>query len=389
MLQPGPRFPYLAARVVLGLAVAIVPVPATPSGGPTVAEVEQGLEVLQLFLLERSDSLDPELEPLRSPSVGPSSLEGAGLSSPDPSLTIANDLALGGAIFKGSSPILHTEGQQNTGVGYAALKSITTGSENVAVGEAALLLNDEGTYNTAVGQSTLLFNTAGFSNTAVGEDALYSNTEGDANTALGRLALSTNITGSHNAAIGANSLRNNIDGDRNVALGFSAGRDATGDHNIFISHDGLPTDNGVIRIGDDSNHSSTFIAGIFGSIVQAGSSVEISSTGKLGTTPSSRRFKEEIHDMDETSSSVLDLRPVTFRYTEEARGDGPRPIEFGLIAEEVAQIYPDLVVYDEEDEPYSVRYQVLAPMLLNELQRQEREIQALVARLRHLESGLP
>lgn len=286
----------------------------------------------------------------------------------------------------------NTSGSGNTASGFGALQQNTTGSHNTASGYTALNGNDAGSYNTAVGAEALLVsdaswntalgaqalyqNTSGFQNTAAGHAALRDNTTGQQNTAFGQAALLENLVGSYNTAIGEDALRY-ATGSGNVALGRDAGRGATtGSDNIFIGNVGGSGDSGVIKIGDSDN-TSTFIDGIFGVTPAGGVQVYVNSSNQLGTASSSRRFKEEIEDMEDASAGLLALRPVTFRYKEEAVGDGQRSVEFGLIAEEVAEIYPELVVYDEDGEPYSVRYGVLTPLLLNEVQEQHERLQRL------------
>ncbi len=277
----------------------------------------------------------------------------------------------------------NTEGFLNTAVGAWALQYNTLGSDNTAVGGAALW-KTTGTFNTGVGSLTLFNNTTGGGNTAVGGLALFDNEEGDGNTAVGSLALYEVTEGDNNTAIGSSALQFNTGSD-NIALGAGAGAFVgSGDDNILIGNQGSAGDANVIKIGD-TDQTSTFIDGIFGATSSGGTQVFINDLNQLGTSMSSRRFKEEVEDMGDRSASLGELRPVTFRYTAEAAGSGPRPVEFGLIAEEVAEIYPDLVVYDDHGEPYSVRYHVLTPMLLNELQRLRRQVVAMESRNREFE----
>ncbi len=198
---------------------------------------------------------------------------------------------------------------------------------------------------------------------------------GTVNTALGNLALASNTTGAGNTAVGASALAFNATGSGNIAIGFIAGRDVTGSNNIHIGNIGTLGDNGTIRIGSTAP-GGTFIAGIFGAGVSGGAQqVEVNEFGQLGTRVSSRRVKDDIRDMDEASGRLIRLRPVTFRYKAEPV-TGSRPLEYGLIAEEVAEIYPELVVRDTDGQPAGVRYHILPALLLNELQRQQRLIEA-------------
>ena len=203
-----------------------------------------------------------------------------------------------------------------------------------------------------------------------------------------------NISGSENTAIGTNALLNNTTGIQNVAIGINAGSQlTTGNNNIAIGNAGIAGDNATVRIG--VNIARTFIDGIRG--VQTGlddaATVVIDSNGQLGTISSSRRYKEDINDMGESSRRLMDLNPVTFRYTD-AFENGGKPLQYGLIAEEVAEEFPELVVYDENGQPVSVKYHILSTLLLNELQKQADKIadleklEAEVAELRQLVSQM-
>ena len=270
----------------------------------------------------------------------------------------------------------NTQGQNNTATGVRALQSTTTGTDNTAMGRDALFSNSNGFYNTAVGSQALIGNTIGSNNVALGGFAL-ANTTANSNTACGFDALLFNTTGSHNIGIGEN-------GGRNLS---------TGDYNIDIGNSGAGGEAATIRIGD-SNHTRTFVAGIYGSTTGFGDAayVLVDSRGQLATNNSSRRFKFDINDMNTITDDLLKLRPVTFRYL--AQGDGAQ-LQYGLIAEEVEKVYPEMVTHDREGQVQSVMYQFLAPMLLNEVQKQHREIEqqrstidALTRRLEALESRL-
>ncbi len=272
------------------------------------------------------------------------------------------------------------------------------GNGNTALGVDALAANTTGSANTALGASALTSNTEGLTNTALGFGALRNNTTGGDNTATGSGALASNTTGSDNTALGEGALDSNTTGNGNIAIGIGAGAFVTtGSNNIYIGNLGSSLDtNDTIRIGSQGtnpSHTRTFIAGIFGTtLLQAGTPVQVDNDGQLGVALSSRRVKDDIRDMDDASAGLGKLRPVTFRYKAEP-ATGPRPIEYGLIAEEVAEIYPELVVLDKDGQPSGVRYHVLPAMLLNELQRQQRVIDAqarlldeLTARLSRLEA---
>jgi hypothetical protein len=270
----------------------------------------------------------------------------------------------------------------NTATGSQALQSNTTGGENTANGSRALSGNATGVQNTATGAQALFFNTIGNDNTATGFRALFSNTGGIGNTAYGYQALLSNtgssITGSFNTAIGLNALLNNTTGTDNIALGGAAGDQlTTGDSNIDIGSGGVAGESRTIRIGQ--LQTATFIVGISG-VNEGGSGilpVYINNLGQLGTQPppSSRRFKDEIKPMDKTSEAILSLKPVTFHY----KSDSTRTTQFGLIAEEAAKANPDLVVRDENGEIYTVRYDAVNAMLLNEFLKEHRKVQELEA----------
>jgi len=265
-------------------------------------------------------------------------------------------------------------GTDNTAVGRRALET-PMGGGNTAVGAGALLANTTGFNNTAVGWNTLVSATIACCNTAVGQGALQRVTAGE-NTAVGLSALLFNTSGQHNTAVGVAALQNNVTGSRNIAIGHTAGISATGSNNIYIGNVGAAAEASTIRVGDVQ--ARVFIAGIRGVTTGVADAVPvlIASDGQLGTVSSSRRFKEDIHDMADVSQALLRLRPVAFRYRQPA-ADGLQPLQYGLIAEEVAEVLPELVVYDSTGQPETVRYHVLPAMLLNELQRQERELAAL------------
>jgi hypothetical protein len=271
----------------------------------------------------------------------------------------------------------NTTGYVNTANGFQALYKNTTGFQNAATGYQALYSNKTGFGNTANGYGALYGNIAGGENTANGWEALEVNT-GTSNTANGYGALLLNTAGSSNTANGDRALLSNTTGHDNIALGYSAGANlTTGDYNIDIGNRGVAGESGMIRIGDSSFQSATFIAGIY-NVNEGGtmSAVYINgSNGQLGTQPppSSRRFKKEIQPMDQTSEAILGLKPVTFQY----KSDTKATPQFGLIAEEVAEVDPDLVLRDAEGEIYSVRYEAVNAMLLNEFLKEHRTVQEL------------
>jgi uncharacterized coiled-coil protein SlyX len=254
-------------------------------------------------------------------------------------------------------------GIDNTATGYHALNA-NDADYNTATGYQALESNTTGSNNTAHGIDSLYTNTTGSNNTANGAEALFKNVGGNANTAEGNLALHENTSGINNTALGADALYGNTTGSTNIGIGFAAGFSlTTGSNNIDIGNLGVAAESNTIRIGTAGTQTATFIAGIKGMVINGGP-VAISSTGQLGQRPSSARFKEAIEPMDKASEAILALRPVTFHYKKEVDPDGAR--EFGLVAEEVEKVNPDLVARDDEGKAYTVRYEAVNAMLLNE-----------------------
>ena len=276
----------------------------------------------------------------------------------------------------------NTEGEFNTANGAFALFSNTTGAHNTAIGSLAVFHNTTGTDNTAIGDDVLFLTTTGYENTAIGSFAAAFNETGFQNTAIGFAAANNNETGFRNTAVGYQALLNNDGGSGNTALGYLAGSNLTiGDDNICIGNDGVAGDAGVIRIGRNFINS-TYIAGISGQTASGGAAVYVASDGKLGTNTSSARFKDEIKPMDRASEVILALHPVSFRYKKEI---DPRGIpQFGLVAEEVHKVNPDLVIRDQQGKPHMVRYEQINAMLLNEFLKEHRkneEQEATMARL--------
>src|SRR5438132_1436144 len=271
----------------------------------------------------------------------------------------------------------NTSGSSNTADGFRALYSNTSGFQNTADGAFALFSNTEGFFNTAAGDSALLSNTTGIENTANGAFALKSNTTGGQNTATGISALFNNTTGSSNTAIGAEALFFNTEGNFNTAIGVAAlESNTTGSNNIALGEGagvGVTTANNVICIGAGGLNmdNSCYIGEIFGQTSFEGVGVFVNSNGKVGTNLSSRRFKKDIQAMDKASEAILALKPVTFHYKTDSKGVP----QFGLIAEEVADVNRDLVVRDKEGKPYSVRYDQVNAMLLNEFLKEQRKVE--------------
>ena len=270
----------------------------------------------------------------------------------------------------------NTTGSGNTAVGVQALFSNTTASDNTAIGVAALFHNTTGFFNTATGVA-LFSNSTGAGNTATGYFALNDNTTGDSNTAIGDLALSSNTVGLINTAVGTEALENNINGQDNTAIGNRALVNSTGDQNTAIgafAGQSVINARNVICIGagvvGNNIDDSSFIGNIRGVQTQNGDAIPvvIDSAGQLGTISSSRRFKKDIRPMNSASETILALNPVKFQY----KNDKTNTPQFGLIAEDVAKVNPDLVVRDKNGEIYSVRYDQINAMLLNEFLKEHK-----------------
>jgi hypothetical protein len=287
---------------------------------------------------------------------------------------LQNNIDGSGNTASGRFALLHNNGNSNTANGDSALEENTTGGNNTATGSGALVNNKTGNLNTASGSSALESNTFGSGNTADGESALFNNT-----------------TGSNNTVSGYQALGNNITGSSNIALGNGAGINAPigNSNSVYIVSAGTGTDaSGTIQIGTEGTQTGgTFIAGISGASVSGGVPVLVNSNGKLGTVLSSRRFKDQITDMGDKSGKLLQLRPVNYFYKPEY-DDGSHLLQYGLIAEEVAKVYPEMVAYDRDGKVLTVKYQLLAPMLLNEVQKQAAQIHSLEERLDALEGLL-
>jgi Chaperone of endosialidase len=287
----------------------------------------------------------------------------------------------------GAYALFANTAEANTATGAGALLSNTTGSSNTADGVFTLFSNISGFDNTAIGDEALLSNTTGNNNTAIGGETLLDNTQGSDNTAAGRFALRHNISGDGNTAYGLDALVNTT-GNDNTALGVEAGANLdTGDNNIDIGANvtGVAGESNTIRIGN-TNITDTFVRGISRATAAGGAAVFVASNGHLGTMTSSARFKDEIKPMGNASEAILALRPVSFRYKKEIDPQGMP--EFGLIAEEVEKVNPDLITRDKEGKPYTVRYEQVNAMLLNEflkahrkMEQEQNQIDALTARL--------
>jgi hypothetical protein len=318
---------------------------------------------------------------------------------------LASTTASGNTAVGAMALATNSSGPANTALGALALLSNTTGGWNTAVGSWALRFNETGSANAAVGRNAQLFNTTGSGNTASGSEALRYNSTGDLNTASGRAALFWNVSGAHNTATGFLALGYGVSGDRNVALGSLSGwrlgysvltPTTSMSDNLYIANEGMEDEEGTIRIGTSDPdaalgvHQRAFIAGIRGVTTGQGDGVPvlIDSDGQLGTLSSSREVKQDIRDLGDMGRRLLDLRVVAFRYKAHVERGG-EAVHFGLLAEEVAEAFPELVVFGADGRAQAVRYHLLSALLLGELQRQEREhrreLEALRSRVEALE----
>jgi trimeric autotransporter adhesin len=278
----------------------------------------------------------------------------------------------------GAGALLANTADQNTATGAGALFSNTIGDLNTANGAFALFSNTTGGGNTANGFRALFSNTEGSDNTANGFNALFSNTTGEKNTANGRNALFSDTEGAHNTANGFNALGFTTTGSSNTAIGDLAGANqTTGSGNVYI---------GAGMQGDTGENNACYIASIFGQTSSVGTPVLINSNNKLGTMTSSKRFKQEIKPMDKASEAVLALKPVIFRYNRQI--DPAGTAQFGLVAEDVERVNSDLVVRDKEGKPYTVRYEAVNAMLLNEFLKEHRKVRDLEATVTYQQSQI-
>jgi trimeric autotransporter adhesin len=279
----------------------------------------------------------------------------------------------------GAGTLLANTADENTATGAGALLNNTTGEENTANGTFALVSNTEGNQNTAVGDNALFSNTEAGFNTATGHSALFSNTSGSSNTANGQSALFDNTTGDSNVAVGFIALSNNTGGSGNIALGAGAGFNVTSADNVIC----------IGALGANVSNRC-YIGHIRGATVGNGDGINVivDSDGQLGTSNSSRRFKKDIKPMDQTSEAILTLKPVTFHYKNlDSKKAGNTP-QFGLIAEDVAEVNPDLVVRDADGKPFTVRYDAVNAMLLNEFLKEHKKVEDLETTVAQQQKGM-
>lgn len=360
--------------IPIGLVVGLISLPTVAAEGPSTPRQPEGEFLHDLLGALTSDTVGPGDLAARSATRTPSPQT---VTPPGSyALSIDGDFELGGYVFKEGKPFLHNDGGDafyNTALGLDALINTTLGQPMFFSGSA----------NTALGHSALADNTEGYNNTAAGAEALESNTTGFGNTAAGADALRNNITGLRNTAVGHGALALNVSGSRNIGLGRLGGSsNYTGSDNIWIANYGQAESN-TLRIGTgtgtgDFQLNRAFISGIQDAMLTGGGeqSLCVDDSDQVGPcSPSSIRFKQNVHTMGEVSARLRELRPVVFEYKREVKREAPE--QSGLIAEEVAEIYPQLVSADADGKPFAVRYDLLTPLLLNELQRQEKEIDAL------------
>jgi len=417
----------LACLALLPIAQAVVP---PPDGGYANENTAEGTQAL-FSLTTGSDNTATGFQALYSNTEGVKNVA-IGAKALLFNTTGNGNTANGRAALQSN-----TTGDFNTATGHFALFSNTTGSENLAYGSGALFSNTTGDANTAYGGDALFSNIDGLDNTAIGFEALYSNTSGGGNNAFGESALFSNISGIRNLAVGSgallfltsgdsnvavgniallNSVTVNFNtalgrralfrskGDQNVGLGFWAGGNLSdGRNNIYVGNVGpvpIGSESNTIRIGMQTAttvtagnppvethhipaHTATFIAGIAGAAIN-GRPVMINANGRLGTAPSSARFKDAIKPMDNASEAILALKPVTFRYKPEIDPEGVP--QFGLVAEQVEKINPDLVARDADGKPFTVRYDAVNAMLLNEFLKEHKKVEEQQAAIEELKS---
>jgi len=371
LIQPRKAIPlYLVALTYAALSPIMQAVNPPPDGGYPKQNTAEGTDAL-FSLTSGIDNTAVGFEALFHNTTGFENTA-TGVNALITNATGSFNTATGvNTLFR------NTTGFENTATGVNALITNTTGSFNTATGVNTLFRNTTGFQNTASGWEALFANTSGFHNTADGFQALLSTTTGNHNTANGDSALESNTSGNDNTADGAHSLTSNTIGSGNTVLGFNAGNSVT-------------TANNVICIGENvagaNVSNSCFIGNIFGATSAGGIAVFIDSSGRLGTTTSSRRFKEAIKSMDQMSELVFALKPVTFHYKKEIDPAGTS--QFGLVAEDVEKVSPDLVVRDNEGKPYSVRYEAVNAMLLNEFLKEHRKVEQQQKQIEALTAGL-
>ena len=295
-------------------------------------------------------------------------------------LNLQGSSATAGNIFKVGQLFLHDFGTANTFLGTTAGNLTLTGIENAGFGSFAMHSLTSGDDDTGVGENSLFSTTTGSGDTAIGQGTMFFNTTGSDDTAVGFEALAVTNSGAGNTAVGSRALFNSLN-DGNTAVGLNAGTNlSSGASNIYLGANvlGLATESNTMYLGKVGTQTKTLIAGVRGITTASATAIPvlIDANGQLGTVSSSVRFKRDIHDMADASHRLFDLRPVTFRYTK-PYSDGSQPVQFGLVAEEVAAVFPELAVPDAEGRVETVHYETLNVLLLNEVQHQQRQIDDL------------
>jgi endosialidase-like protein len=359
-------FQICLATVSMGLLSAVQAVVPPPDGGYPGDNTAEGQDALLSLTTGRFNTANGWFS-LRSVTTGEANTA-VGAATLAFNTGDSNTAVGAGALLFNTANI-------NTAVGSFALFSNTIGPANTAVGSGALQSNTIGSINTAVGNGALFQNVGGGDNTATGSGALAANIGGSNNTAMGFQALSSNVGGNGNTAVGINALLNSTSGNGNTALGATAGN-------------GVTTASNVICIGADGNNvdDSCFIGNIFGSTSGNGVAVLVNSNGRLGTMTSSRRYKQDIKPISNASEVLYALAPVAFRYKKEIDPAGTP--QLGLVAEDVEKVNPDLIVRDKQGKPYSVRYDQVNVMLLNEFLKEHQTVQDLKKQVEMLTAGL-
>ena len=407
--------PTTASDRILGLRFAYDP--SAPAGVPTFgANTFTGTQTAPAFVGDGSGLTNVPV-PSGAATLGANTFSGAQTAP----AFIGNGTGLSDVNWNNLSniPAGFTDGIDDVGFGATLAANTFSGTQTIDAGNldlddstattgnltknGVLFLHDSGpTFcrpdcgNTFLGRNAGRFNTA-TGNTAMGTDALSNQKVGGANAAFGLGALSaftdglwnTAIgsetllridTGSGNTTVGHEALRNLLTGSLNTAVGLRAGLNASGSNNIFLGANvgGVSGESNTMYLGHGTDTHKTVIAGIRGRMTGVANAIPvlIDSQGRLGTVSSSARYKEDVRAMGGASSRLLQLRPVTFRYVQ-AYDDGSKPVQYGLIAEEVAAIFPELAVMNADGQPETVKYQDLSVMLLNELQAQVKRVEAL------------
>jgi Chaperone of endosialidase len=396
--ESDPRFPRLMrSRPSSSTAVALAALFVALSGVAIAAQVASGSGGEAPAQAQASGNKKKKKKKKKAPVRAGGALTG---TYPSPSLNVSGgdngpDACQNGEALVGVSALaalscstgVYSDDRVNVAAVPSAFPSLTTGQQNSALGSQALLLDSTGSENSAFGEFAMTYTTTGTRNSAFGQAALALNETGDENSAFGEDAILINTTGSNNSAFGMHALDSNTTGTDNVALGHRAGTNlTTGSDNVEIANAGVAGEAGTTRIGTEGTQTSAYIAGVSGTNLGAVPNVVVDANGQLGVNASSERFKTDIKPL-RSLHGLMKLRPVSFRYrSSEVRG--PNPPEFGLLAEQVAAVYPNLVARDKDGKPYTVLYQQLPALLLASVQRQQRQNRSLRAENRRQQAQI-